>query len=380
MPYATRCLRTRKSALTELKLETVALPDPQAGQVVCRIDLLSLSSNNITYAAFGEAMDYWRFFPTGDPDWGQIPAWGYATVIASAVPELPVGERLFGYWPLATHAVLEPAAITALRCVDDSAHRRPLVAIYNRYTRVHADPDWRPAIEGLHALLMPLFLTAWMLADQLADQDFHGARRIVFSSASSKTAWLTAWCLRAAGIDAAQLALIGLTSTGNRDYVAALGLFDAVMAYDQLDALATEPTGVVYVDFSGDPGFRRRLHAQLGADLRASLFAGSAQHAQAPDLEAASDLPGPQPQAFFAPTQVRKRNADWGAAEVARRFSLLTQALYTQLSSPAGDAWLALETHVGMAAAAPLVRALLAGGLSPRQGLLLQPNDGSAAT
>ena len=33
------------------------------GQVRIRIDKFALTSNNITYAAFGDAMNYWNFFP-----------------------------------------------------------------------------------------------------------------------------------------------------------------------------------------------------------------------------------------------------------------------------------------------------------------------------
>jgi hypothetical protein len=68
---------------------------------------LRLTSNNITYAAFGDAMSYWQFWPgTGDdPDgtaWGCIPVWGFGTVVQSLHPGVAVGERLYGYWPMAS--------------------------------------------------------------------------------------------------------------------------------------------------------------------------------------------------------------------------------------------------------------------------------------
>ena len=37
------------------------------GEVRLRIDRFALTSNNVTYGAFGEAMHYWDFFPTGEP-------------------------------------------------------------------------------------------------------------------------------------------------------------------------------------------------------------------------------------------------------------------------------------------------------------------------
>ena len=54
------------------------LPDaPLAdGQVRVRIDRFALTSNNITYAAFGDAMNYWRFYPTGEDGLGLHPGLG----------------------------------------------------------------------------------------------------------------------------------------------------------------------------------------------------------------------------------------------------------------------------------------------------------------
>lgn len=372
MPQTLQALRTDKRQLLRSRIDRSSLPLPAAGEILCRIDLLSLSSNNITYAVLGDAMQYWQFFPTGDPDVGQMPAWGYAEVIASEVPGIAVGERLFGYWPLATHAVLLPEAVSALRFVDGSAHRQPLVGVYNRYTRVAADPDYDPAHEGLQALLLPLFLTAWLLADQLRDQRFYGARRVLFSSASSKTAWLTAWCLRA---DREEARCAGLTSTANLAYTRHLGVYAEVLDYPQLSQLPLEAGGDVYVDFSGDPALRAAVHRQLGAGLRQSLFAGSTQHTEAPALDVAN-LPGPAPRPFFAPAQVRKRNADWGAAEVARRFSEAQRALYDELAANGRD-WIQLETHDGLEAAADVIRQLLEGRTRAPQGFLVRP--GAAA-
>jgi hypothetical protein len=36
------------------------------GEVRFRIERFALTANNITYGAFGDAMRYWDFFPTGD--------------------------------------------------------------------------------------------------------------------------------------------------------------------------------------------------------------------------------------------------------------------------------------------------------------------------
>ena len=53
--------------------EAVANAPLPAGAVRFRIDAFALTANNITYAAFGEAMNYWRFFPADDAAWGRVP-------------------------------------------------------------------------------------------------------------------------------------------------------------------------------------------------------------------------------------------------------------------------------------------------------------------
>jgi hypothetical protein len=63
------------------------------GQVRLRVGPFALTSNNITYAAFGDAMRYWDFFPTGDSATGCIPVWGFATVSESLADGVDEGER-----------------------------------------------------------------------------------------------------------------------------------------------------------------------------------------------------------------------------------------------------------------------------------------------
>ena len=80
------------------------------GSVRLRIDAFALTSNNITYAAFGEAMNYWGFYPTGDATTGCIPVWGFASVVESRCAGVDVGERFYGFWPIADEAVLSARA------------------------------------------------------------------------------------------------------------------------------------------------------------------------------------------------------------------------------------------------------------------------------
>ena len=86
---ATTTLLVRRDRLAETRLRTAEDAPLAPGQARVALDLLALTANNITYAAFGETMDYWRFFPSGEEGWG-IPAL------------LPVnGSTATGRWPAA---------------------------------------------------------------------------------------------------------------------------------------------------------------------------------------------------------------------------------------------------------------------------------------
>ena len=56
-----------------------------------RLHSFALTTNNITYAATGDVLKYWQFFPTQTPGQGIVPVWGVAEVVDSAAPELPLG-------------------------------------------------------------------------------------------------------------------------------------------------------------------------------------------------------------------------------------------------------------------------------------------------
>ena len=102
----------------------------------CASTCFALTANNVTYGAFGEAMHYWDFFPTGDAETGCIPVWGFATVRESLVDGVDVGERFYGYWPMADEVIL--AAGARRRARASSTVRRidaELPDVYNRYLR-----------------------------------------------------------------------------------------------------------------------------------------------------------------------------------------------------------------------------------------------------
>ena len=160
------------------------------GEIRIRIDRFALTANNITYAAFGDAMNYWNFFPTtglgggnadgGEPvSWGRIPVWGFGSVTQSSHPGVVVGERLYGYFPMSSSVVLQPTRLAPGSFYDGAAHRAELHPVYNQYMRCNVDPFYTSQTEDIQALLRPLFMTAWLIDDFLADNEFfwRAARR-----------------------------------------------------------------------------------------------------------------------------------------------------------------------------------------------------------
>src|SRR5690242_18261409 len=81
------------------------------GEARLRVEHFALTANNITYAVFGDAMQYWQFFPAADDGWGRVPVWGFADVVESSVPEVAVGRRVYGYLPMATELIVTPERV-----------------------------------------------------------------------------------------------------------------------------------------------------------------------------------------------------------------------------------------------------------------------------
>jgi hypothetical protein len=374
----TTAFHVRKHALSTTRLQHAADVPLADGQVRVRIDAFALTSNNITYAAFGDAMHYWQFFPVAPDadgsDWGCIPVWGFGNVVQSLHPGVAVGERLYGYWPMASHAVLQPRALTAAGFKDGAPHRAELHAVYNQYQRCNVDPFYTADSEDLQALLRPLFLTAWLIDDFLADNAFFGTKAagqrgvMLLSSASSKTACATAAQLA----QRPEVEVVGLTSPGNVAFCQGLGCYSRVLTYDQLETLPAD-TPCVYVDFAGNGGLRKAIHTRF-TQLAYSCSIGGTHVEQ---LAGARDLPGPRPTLFFAPAQVKKRSADWGGAEFGRRLVQAWHGYRALAGGASGAPWVVVQQHRGDAAVAAAYATVLQGGGDPRLGHMLVL-DGSA--
>jgi Protein of unknown function (DUF2855) len=360
--------QVKKSDLATTRIQTAEQQPLANGEVRLSVDRFALTSNNITYAAFGDAMNYWQFFPTNAADqaegWGIIPVWGFATVTESSHADVALGERFYGYYPMSTEVVMQPAKASPRGFADGAAHRASLHGVYNQYTNCASDPFYdraNPSTEDIQALLRPLFITSWLIDDFFADNQFFGASAALLSSASSKTAYGTAHEMKKRG----SVKVIGLTSAANKAFCESLGCYDQVLTYDELSTLDAA-TNLVYVDFAGNAALRRTIHAGF-SNLKYSCSIGGTH---VTDLGSAKDLAGVKPVLFFAPAQVKKRSEEWGGAEFGKRMVQAWQG-FTKTVTESNPTWLQSQYQSGVAAVSAVYAQVLAGKGDARVGHML---------
>lgn len=354
-------IHVNKADISAAEISETAAPEIAEGQILCAIESFAITANNITYAAMGDAMHYWRFFPSGDEAFGIVPVWGHAKVIASHHPDIAEGERLYGYWPMGSHVALSPADISNSGFVDSAPHRKGLADVYNRYRRLAADPAHDPDFEGGRAVFEPLFMTSFLIEDLFRRNAFFGAGAAILTSASSKTALALAHVLRATSPEVTR---IGLTSPGNIGFVKDSGLYDQVLSYDDLESIdASRP--VVTVDFAGNGAVLKRLHSHWQDNLRYSMLVG-ATHVDA--RGGAKNLAGPEPILFFAPTSAQALLEELGPAGFARALAMR----WNSFAETARD-MVTIETHQGAAAIRDAYLAMVAGMVKPDIGIVAKP-------
>jgi len=301
-----------KDDLHRVRFVDAAPPEPGPGQALLTVEAFGLTSNNITYAVFGQAMSYWNFFPA-EEGWGRMPVWGFAEVAASRHEAVEVGTRVYGYLPPSSELVIAPGHIGTSGFIDASEHRSKLPPVYNSYLLLDADPVYDADTEDQQMLLRPLFFTSYLIDDFLSDSGLLSASTIVLSSASSKTASALAFLLaRRPGIE-----VVGLTSARSVEFARAMDVYDEVLAYEDLGSLSQGDA--IYVDMAGDAAVRDSVHQHYGERLAHSAVVGATHHDQMAALP--DSLKGPRPVFFFAPDQAGKRTKDWGRAGLEQRLA-----------------------------------------------------------
>lgn len=350
-----KSLWVNKTELATAQWQQSETPPLREGQVLLKVENYALTANNITYAVIGDGFGYWNFFPTGEADWGIVPVWGFASVVASEHADLRVGERIYGYLPMASHLVVEPSNVSAAGFVDSAEHRKKLAIIYNQYNRLGmgAGPG-----EAERALFQPLFTTSFLIENFMRQSAWYGAQAVLLTSASSKTALGLA--LVSKNLSPA-IKRIGLTSAGNLDFVRETGLYDQVLTYDQLDSLdATQP--IVSVDFAGNGTLLSAIHQHWQDNLKFSSLVGATHIEQ---RKGARSLQGPAPVLFFAPSAAETLLKEIGPLAFRTQVDTQFDAFVAGLASH-----LAIENISGENALKNAYLEMLANKVAPNRGLI----------
>lgn len=327
---------------------------PADGEVQLQIERFGLTANNVTYGAIADMIGYWNFFPASEEGWGRVPVWGFGDVVASAVEGVAAGDRFYGYFPMSTYLTVRPEPNGA-GFADTAEHRQGLPAFYNQYVRT--PPDTPHQDEML--LLRPLFGTAFLLDNHLTEQERFGAGAVVLGSASSKTAYGLAFLLAEGGTPT-----IGLTSARNRAFVESLGVYDRVVAYDEIaDGLAGDEQ-LVYVDMSGDGAVRAAVHTTAGERLRASIMVG-VTHWE--NMAGPAEVPGPAPEMFFAPAHIERLRGEFGPGELQRRIDAAWDAFIVRVGE-----WMTIAHGEGVDEVRRAWGALVEGDVDPSRGAVLR--------
>src|SRR3984885_11173161 len=260
---------------------------------------------------------------------------------------------------MATHLVIEAADVSKRGVHDAAAHRQGVAPVYNAYARVSGDPAYAGRQGDYQALLRPLFMLSFLVDDFLSQHEFYGARSVMLSSASSKTAFGLAHLLHA---QRKGVRVIGLTSAANVDFVGSLGCYDEVVTYDRVTSMPSDQP-VAFVDMAGNSALRETLHRHFGDRMKYSGRIGLPRRGTSPDEP---PLPGAKPVWFFAPDQIRKRAREWGPRGIETRFRNAWSGF-----APMLDRCITVTESRGQAAVQQVYLDTLNGRVPPDQGHIL---------
>ncbi len=346
-------VNVKRDALEQTRQVSLAASPLDDGQIRVEVESIGLSANNISYAATGDMLGYWAHF-SHDETWGVLPVWGFGTVTESRSADIAVGERTFGFLPMASEVIFTPGDVTAFSFADQSAQRASMHPWYTRCYRCDADPAFDASRMDVQPILWALFMTGWMMAEQLSGE----VERVYISSASSKTALSLAWALQQLGRD---IDVVGITSAGNRQFVQARGVYTDLITYDDLNVGGSEGKAA-YIDIAGNAAVTSAMHVALGDELIDSVLIGGTHRAPA---TSPLPMPGPAPRFFFIPDVAEEKSAENGFENYHRDFA---EAWQVFAGWAAG--WLVFQHGDGIEAIESGYHANLAGGIAPDVAML----------
>jgi len=329
------------------RLQTTTSRQLIDGEVLLTLERAALTSNNVSYALSGDMLDYWGFFPA-EAGWGRLPVMGFGVVTTSHHPDIEVGSRYFGFYPLGDDHVVQ-AKTSSGGFIDVAPWREKHAMAYRSFDR--AAPT---ANDDAILIFRGLFLTSFLLEDFLRERENLGAKQVIITSASSKTSIALAHCVQRFS----DLHVVGLTSAKNVDFTLGVGDYHTVLSYDDVRQLRNDTS--IVVDMAGSPNIVADIHRHLTGCVSYSCSVG-ATHWDA--ARGGVAVPPPKPEFFFAPSQLAKRGKEWGREELNRR---IADALGVFIEST--TRWMTIRHTHGADAVAALYGELVAGHIEPSVG------------
>ena len=348
--------------LSEMPDEATSIAD---GEVLVKIDKFAYTSNNITYAVAADMVGYWKFFPALGEDadgYGVIPVWGFADVVESKAEGVPVGDRLFGYFPPASHLKMIPTRIKEGRFIDGMEHRAQLPIVYNSYIRVHNEPGYNSDTDNARMLFFPLHMTSFCIWDSLQIKDWYGAEQIIILSASSKTSTGLGYALQA---DNNAPHVIGVTSQRNLSAVEGFKIYDHCLSYDTIDQVdTTKPT--VIIDMSGNADVLVKLHTKLGDQMKWCVNVGLT-HWDKASPQAKEGIITERSGFFFAPGHIERRTKEWGSVGFAEK-----TAAFMKETAAKTNSWMTYRSIDGLTELAKIHQTVCQGKIPANEGLIVE--------
>lgn len=265
-----------------LTSRTKQVPELDTGKVLLRVDKFAFSQMALGYLMKGFTRTfnaYHNFYNYGEDGTYRSACWGYATVMESAHPKVPVGTRLFGLLPAAKYTVeliggvipkakngMDPAvAEITMEGVPFNMRRFQEMEIVEE-SAANQEPQW----EDWRCVLKEIYTMAFYMDENLL-VDTGMINSVIISCASAKTAMALAFCLRMREMRY----VVGLTSKEHLEFVKSTDLYHEVYTYDDVASLPNNHT-IVYMDFKCDGELRQNITLRMGTNLMYNMVLGPA--------------------------------------------------------------------------------------------------------
>jgi hypothetical protein len=355
MPEAARWeLLVKRDDLKVTEVRQVATPELEPEQVELAVERLALTMNNVTYARWGDPpLNFWNTFPAPDPAWGRVPVWGFVRVARSRHPDFPVGDRFFGLLPPSSHHLVRPAP--APRGFVDTTPDRYFPHPWYQTFQPAGAVDHR---DDRRTLLRPVYPASFHAADFVAGKAREDGLTVLITSASSKVAIGIAHRLQRNP----NVRTVGFTSEHRREFVAGLGLYDAVVGYPDLSSAPVEGPAAC-LDITGDGDVLTAIHGAFRDSLVDIALLGWTHGAQP-----APDLADPAPEIFFAPGVEGEAIETEGQDAFFARYHAAEEKFID-----ATESWLAVANDSGPDAVAAVFHSLVDGTHAANTCTVLRP-------